>query len=192
MEDEQKNQNLNRALLLGGASAVVGAGTVAAITTGAKNALLILAIVGVIVLLGLGLLFLYRFWHRRRQSQGFSGELTSVFRAAQRGQDPESLSRLKTLEDKFNKGIRKFRESGKDIYELPWYIIIGPSGSGKSCALREGRLPGMELIRPDDSNEPAVGEKGKIAATLCMDWWFGDDSVILDTAGGTVDRKSVV
>jgi DNA polymerase III delta prime subunit len=61
----------------------------------------------------------------------------------------------------------------ENIYKLPWVLLIGESGSGKSTTLRESGL-----------NFP-VGT-GKISGeggTENCDWWFSNEAVILDTAG---------
>jgi type VI secretion system protein ImpL len=62
------------------------------------------------------------------------------------------------------------------LYSLPWYIIIGPPGSGKSTALQESGL-----------NFPYMsqGRKGirGVGGTRNCDWWFTDQGILLDTAG---------
>jgi type VI secretion system protein ImpL len=67
--------------------------------------------------------------------------------------------------------LKKF---GDPVYALPWYLMLGESGSGKSTALRNSRLRS-----PMTDVSPAPGSK----STLSCDWWFFDDTVILDTAG---------
>ncbi|MGI9014798.1 MAG: type VI secretion protein IcmF/TssM N-terminal domain-containing protein [Phycisphaerales bacterium] len=88
--------------------------------------------------------------------------------------DAADRARLDEMRKKFEKGIATFREKGKDLYSLPWFVIIGEPGSGKTEAIRHcgiGFPPGLQ--------DELQGTGG----TLNMDWWFTNDAVILDTAG---------
>ena len=63
------------------------------------------------------------------------------------------------------------------LYELPWYVMIGPPGSGKTTALVNSglRFPLAKGTRP-----AAVAG---IGGTRFCDWWFTEDAVLIDTAG---------
>lgn len=60
---------------------------------------------------------------------------------------------------------------------LPWYLMLGPPGSGKTAALRESGL-----------NFPHVGLGYRAHAgaggTRSCDFWFAEQGVFVDTAGG--------
>ncbi|HEY1392498.1 MAG TPA: type VI secretion system membrane subunit TssM, partial [Methylibium sp.] len=63
------------------------------------------------------------------------------------------------------------------VYELPWYIIIGAPGAGKTTALANS---GLEF--------PLASQLGKkvirgVGGTRNCDWWFAADAVLIDTAG---------
>jgi len=63
------------------------------------------------------------------------------------------------------------------VYQLPWYIIIGAPGAGKTTALVNS---GLEFPLAD-----AVGQKviKGIGGTRNCDWWFASNAVLIDTAG---------
>src|SRR5690606_11249256 len=74
------------------------------------------------------------------------------------------------------KMLRKTRGRGS-LYSLPWYMVIGPPGSGKST-----------LVRNSGLQFPLAGQFGKeslrgVGGTRNCDWWFTDEAVFLDTAG---------
>ncbi len=63
------------------------------------------------------------------------------------------------------------------LYQLPWYLIIGAPGAGKTTALLNSGL-----------KFPLAGEFGRgsikgVGGTRNCDWWFTDRAVLLDTAG---------
>ncbi|MCR9162312.1 MAG: type VI secretion system membrane subunit TssM [Nannocystaceae bacterium] len=59
------------------------------------------------------------------------------------------------------------------LYALPWYMIIGPPGAGKSTALRNSglRFP------------YSAGAVQGVGGTRNCQWWMTNEAVILDTAG---------
>jgi type VI secretion system protein ImpL len=59
------------------------------------------------------------------------------------------------------------------LYALPWYMLIGPPGSGKTTAIANSGLNfplGTNRIRG-------------VGGTRNCDWFFTDSSILLDTAG---------
>jgi type VI secretion system protein ImpL len=63
------------------------------------------------------------------------------------------------------------------LYQLPWYLMIGAPGAGKTTALLNS---GLQF--------PLAGEFGRgsvkgVGGTRNCDWWFTDHAVLLDTAG---------
>ena len=99
---------------------------------------------------------------RKRKSQKFEAELAGTGPAGRR-QD---------LGDRFREGIQKLREAKVDVYSLPWYVVVGEAGSGKTEAIRNSRLQ-FPL------NDHMQGTGG----TADMHWWITDEAVLLDTAG---------
>mgnify|MGYP002279428555 CR=1 FL=1 len=68
----------------------------------------------------------------------------------------------------------QLRRFGNPIYVLPWYLVMGESGSGKTTAISRSRL--MPMMR-----ESVQGTE--IEQTANCDWWFFSQAVVLDTAG---------
>lgn len=106
--------------------------------------------------------------------------------------DPTLASREEqaALQDRFVKALDLLKKAkgGKldeaSLYELPWYIIIGPPGSGKTTALAHSGL-----------RFPLAGEGGQkplkgIGGTRQCDWWFTDEAVMIDTAGRYTTQDS--
>ncbi|MEM6486930.1 MAG: type VI secretion system membrane subunit TssM [Pseudomonadota bacterium] len=72
------------------------------------------------------------------------------------------------------------RGSRKSVYQLPWYIIIGPPGAGKTTAIEAS---GLEFPLQPGSGEGGKRAIGGVGGTRNCDWWFTNDAVLLDTAG---------
>jgi type VI secretion system protein ImpL len=70
------------------------------------------------------------------------------------------------------------------LYELPWYVIIGAPGSGKTTALINS---GLNFPLAAASGEHAVRGVG---GTRNCDWWFTDEAVLIDTAGRYTTQDS--
>ncbi len=70
------------------------------------------------------------------------------------------------------------------VYQLPWYIMIGPPGSGKTTALLNS---GLKFPLADTlGREPLHG----VGGTRNCDWWFTEDAILLDTAGRYTTQDS--
>ena len=68
-------------------------------------------------------------------------------------------------------------KKGQKLYQLPWYVIIGAPGSGKTTALKNSDL--NFPLQSQLGDEPVKGAGG----TRYCDWWFTDQAVLIDTAG---------
>lgn len=107
----------------------------------------------------------------RSKSKPFAASLGRGGRSAA---DPAQKARMDDLRKKFEDGVTTFKAAGKDLYSLPWFLLAGPPGSGKTEALRHSNVgfpPGLQ--------DPLQGAGG----TLNMHWWFTNHAVVLDTAG---------
>jgi len=75
---------------------------------------------------------------------------------------------------------------GNYLYDLPWYVLIGPPGSGKTTALVNS---GLEFPLADGNAAKAGAVKG-VGGTRYCDWWFTEDAVLIDTAGRYTTQDS--
>ena len=80
--------------------------------------------------------------------------------------------------------LKQKRRGGHSLYELPWYVIIGAPGSGKTTALVNS---GLHFPLEQRSGRGALRGVG---GTRNCDWWFTDEAVFLDTAGRFTTQDS--
>ena len=84
--------------------------------------------------------------------------------------------------------LKKSRFAGSTgrryLYQLPWYMFIGPPGSGKTTALTNS---GLNFPLADRLGKAAI--KG-VGGTRSCDWWFTDDAVLIDSAGRYTTQDS--
>ncbi|WP_284615977.1 type VI secretion system membrane subunit TssM [Aquabacterium humicola] len=96
----------------------------------------------------------------------------------------QALGTLRKARFGGGKGGLAARFGGKYLYELPWYMIIGAPGSGKTTALRNS---GLQFPLADAVGDHAVRGVG---GTRNCDWWFTDQAVLIDTAGRFTTQDS--
>jgi type VI secretion system protein ImpL len=70
------------------------------------------------------------------------------------------------------------------LYQLPWYLFIGPPGSGKTTALINS---GLQFPLAEQFGKGGIRGVG---GTRNCDWWFTNDAVLLDTAGRYTTQES--
>ena len=130
-------------------------------------------VIGVILALIL-IPMLVRWIRRRRAAKALEDDLI-----------PEPVGDGKVIAERMQEALAKLKKSGGKtyLYDLPWYIIIGPPGAGKTTALRNSGIefPGSEAL--------ANGIEG-FGGTRNVDWWFAEDAVLIDTAGRYTTQDS--
>ena len=72
----------------------------------------------------------------------------------------------------------------KRLYQIPWYLIIGPPGAGKTTALVNSGLKFPLAERFGVESLKGVG------GTRHCDWWFTNEAVLIDTAGRYTTQDS--
>jgi type VI secretion system protein ImpL len=99
---------------------------------------------------------------------------------------PERRAEIQELQKQVQTGINALKTSklgsGKRsgaaaLYSLPWYMIIGPPGAGKTTALKHSGL-----VFPHQDAGGGGGVRG-VGGTRNCDWWFTNEAILLDTAG---------
>ncbi len=139
--------------------------------------------VGFFVLLGLigmvlGLVVLKKFLKRRKE-QMFVHQIIEQDESASKNLAPIEQDAAKEMQTRWKEAIEALRKShlrkfGNPLYVLPWYMVIGESGSGKTTAIKSARLssPFAEVTRTSG-----------ISGTRNCDWWFFEQAILIDTAG---------
>jgi hypothetical protein len=161
---------LKTSICIFSALSIIGVGVVFSPTIA-----LIVAIGLLLIVITLGIYAFIIKQQGERQQAALTGGLGQNTLATPQGiSDPGRRARLDALRKRFQEGIDKFRSVGKDLYKLPWYVVIGEPAAGKSEAIRRSEIgfpPGMQ------------DEFQGVGGTINMNWWFTNSAVILDTAG---------
>lgn len=128
-------------------------------------------VIGVILFIFLVLFF----WSRYRERKFINGlvaegEADSTIDEreivkAQRKQWKMAVSELKKSH---------LKVKGNPLYVLPWYMLLGETGTGKSTAIENSGLS-TNLAQP-----PRISG---VSGTRNCEWWFFNEAIILDTAG---------
>ncbi len=127
---------------------------------------------------GIGLLFLWKILLRQKE-QRFVQQVIEQDEARIRTLSVREQDEMKILQDRWKDAVAMLKRShlrklGNPLYVLPWYMVIGESGSGKTTAINSAKLssPFAEVKRVQG-----------ISGTKNCEWWFFEQAVILDTAG---------
>ena len=92
-----------------------------------------------------------------------------------------------TLQDRLQKAMLALRKSKlgrsrKRLATMPWYMIIGPPGAGKTTALQNCGL----RFPLETGKQPVAG----VGGTRNCEWLFTDEAVLIDTAGRYTTQDS--
>jgi len=138
---------------------------------------------GVAILAGIfgvwmGILFLKSYLFRRREKR-FVRQIIEQDDSTIDGAPVHERQHLRDLQTRWQESIELLRGSylkkkGNPLYVLPWYLVIGESGAGKTTAIKSSRLT---------SPLTEVTSTPGISSTRNCDWWFFEEAIMLDTAG---------
>ena len=131
-------------------------------------------------LTGLWTLVLYlRHRKRRRRERDFVQRVLAEDDSAIRNAPAHERQAMKDLQEHWAEAVELLRTSrlhrqGNPLYALPWFLVIGESGAGKTSAIQRSGL---------SSDLGGARRAATIASTRNCDWWFFEKAIILDTAG---------
>src|SRR5215217_1286759 len=86
--------------------------------------------------------------------------------AAEKSRPPAEVQKLRERFDEAVTALKEQRQSGHSLYDLPWYVIIGAPGSGKTTALLNS---GLRFPLEQRSGRAALSGVG---GTRNCKWWF--------------------
>src|SRR5476649_1068043 len=111
---------------------------VLAVTAMIGRQALLIAAVGVVAMM---LWQMYLKWSGHQRSRALSHQLAAHSSGTPSSiHDPALIATLDRLRENFARGVEKFEAVGKDLYSLPWYIVCGEPGSGKTEAVRRCKV----------------------------------------------------
>ncbi len=98
-----------------------------------------------------------------------------------------SAEEVALLKDRLHQAMLSLRKSKlggsrKRLAAMPWYMMIGPPGAGKTTALQNCGLK----FPLETARQPVRG----IGGTRNCDWMFTDEAVLIDTAGRYTTQDS--
>ncbi len=142
--------------------------------------------IGVILLLSLSIILLIVIRRSRRDKAMEEDIVESVDEDADEEDEivKAELSELKGKLKQAMTALRKSKLGRRSLYELPWYVMIGPPGAGKTTAIVNS---GLQFPLADTMGKDAIGGVG---GTRNCDWWFTNDAVLIDTAGRYTTQES--
>ena len=124
----------------------------------------------------------WRGWQARRRGRELAAGMAAMDDTRRAVAEEEAA-----LRERFQEALgilQRSRFKGQKLYQLPWYVIIGPPGVGKTTLLVNSNLHfplaerfGREALRG-------------VGGTRNCDWWFAEEAVLLDTAGRYTTQES--
>ena len=94
---------------------------------------------------------------------------------------PTCAAEIAAMEAEFQRAVQALKKlqarvaTARDALGLlPWYVMIGPSASGKTTAIRSS---GIKMPLGKARKVRGVG------GTRNCDWWMTNEAILLDTAG---------
>ena len=134
-----------------------------------------------VVLLVWAILGFYRYHQGKKAEQELNQALAGSVQL-----QAEKEAEAQELKEKFRQAFTLINKRSEHqlLSRLPWFMIIGSPGCGKTTLLANS---GLDFPLAGQLGEPAV--KG-IGGTKNCDWWFSRGAVLLDTAGRYTSRDS--
>jgi type VI secretion system protein ImpL len=137
-------------------------------------------LVTAVIVTGLLAYVIYKLVAAQKAASAIEKSLRDQASAHAGGARPDLRAEITAMEAEFERAVQQLKSSklgrsGRDALGLlPWYVMIGPSASGKTTAIRNS---GIKM---------PVGKSGKVrgvGGTRNCDWWMTNEAILLDTAG---------
>ena len=128
-----------------------------------------------------GLFLVFAGWRAQRRQQAEEADDAAQERLRRAGLISEEQD---ILRQRFRAALHTLkhssiygRHSGKWRSELPWYLLLGPQGSGKTSLLD---FSGLDFPLNRDEARRLTRD---VTGTRHADWYFAEHAVLIDTAG---------
>jgi type VI secretion system protein ImpL len=126
----------------------------------------------------LGVLFVRKLFLRKKE-QKFVSQIIEQDNYSLQSKDKKDREISREMQEKWKEAMDSLKKShlkrhGNPLYVLPWYMIIGKSGTGKTTAIKSADL---------SSSFAEVSSVSGISGTRNCDWWFFEQAILIDTAG---------
>lgn len=126
----------------------------------------LIILLGVAVLIGI-------VWLIRRYVFGKKGSKLSGALESQGPTRGDIAEQERIYREKFRAKLADLKTNGLSVYQMPWFMLIGEPGCGKTASLIHS---GLDFPLGKDE-VPGFG------GTRNYNWWFTNEAVLLDTAG---------
>lgn len=92
---------------------------------------------------------------------------------------PQAPSQAMTLREQWEEAVATLRQSnlrrlGDPLYVLPWYLVLGAPGSGKSAILSQARSA---------SPLKDIAGTGETSGSNRGEWWYLSNGIVIEVAG---------
>ncbi len=145
-----------------------------------------------VFLFGFAAYLLYLLWRRARTDATLVKSLLNLGGERQEAVAADELARLSTAIQTALRQLKGMRtgsrigrlfEGRRYLYELPWYMMVGVPGAGKTTALLNA---GLQFPIAEQMSAAARARHG----TNQADWWLTNEAVLIDTAGRYTAQES--
>lgn len=162
-------------------------GTLLVVFRGALGlSLLLVVLILLVLLLVAGIVFLILQLRKAQQAEEIEKTISNQADLDIERSTPGQLAEMQRLKEDLLAAIETLKGSSKKTGEdalatLPWYMVLGPAGAGKSELIKRS---GLEFPLKDEKSDPRA-VRG-VGGTRGFSWWLSHEAVLLDMAGKTL------
>lgn len=138
----------------------------------------------ILVLLVALMLFMYERMQEMSRARGMEQAIFSQADDQKQSLTPSKRKEIEAFQKELTAAIEALKQSkigrgrrgGAALYALPWYLMIGPPGGGKSTAIKNS---GLDF----PAGVPKEKEVYGVGGTRNCEWFLSTEAILLDTAG---------